>query len=177
MKTRLLFPVLPVVISLAGCASLSETECADADWEQIGYRDGAAGASARRIEAHRKACAEYGVDVDADTYSAGYDQGIDAYCTPVNAVRAGLSGGGYTGVCPGEAGRVFQQYYGAARAVYEQRQRVAALEQQRRVLRQALDDADTDQQRQDIAYELRRLDRVLFAEMDRLRYAESRLVY
>lgn len=176
MNARPLVPLL-LAATLAGCASLSQTECAGADWEQIGYRDGAAGYSARRLEAHRQACAEYGIDIDADTWQAGYDQGIDAYCTPANAVRAGLSGGGYTGVCPGEAGRVFANYFGAARAVYEQRQRVASLEQQRRMLKQQLEDAETDQQRQDLRYELRRLDNVLFNEMDRLRYAESRLVY
>ena len=35
-------PLLPLLaLALGGCASLSESECADADWEQIGYRDGA----------------------------------------------------------------------------------------------------------------------------------------
>ena len=96
-------PPRPVLaLALGGCASLSESECADADWEQIGYRDGAGGASGQRIAAHAKACAEYGVTVDQDTWRAGYDRGIDSYCTPANAVRDGLSGAMYSGVCPGK---------------------------------------------------------------------------
>ncbi|MBK6277292.1 MAG: DUF2799 domain-containing protein [Gammaproteobacteria bacterium] len=88
---------------LGGCASLSESECADADWEQIGYRDGAAGTSGRRIAAHAKSCAEYGFTVDEETWRAGYDRGIDSYCTP-STRYARASRAQCAGVCPGRPG-------------------------------------------------------------------------
>ena len=173
MKTLPLVSVL--ALALGGCASLSESECAGADWEQIGYRDGAAGASAQRIAAHAKACAEHGVTVDQDTWRAGYDRGIDSYCTPANAVRAGLSGAMYSGVCPGEAGVMFESYYRAGREVQEQRQRIDAIENRRRTLMDALDNADEENTRRTLLNELRYLDATLRTEFERLRYLEYRL--
>lgn len=171
-----ILPLVPLlVIALGGCASLSESECADADWEQIGYRDGAGGASGQRIAAHAKACAEYGVSVDQDTWRAGYDRGIDSYCTPANAVREGLSGAMYSGVCPGETGVMFESYYRAGREVQEQRQRIDAIENRRRTLMDALDNADDENTRRTLLNELRYLDATLRSEFDRLRYLEYRL--
>jgi len=174
MRARLVLPLL-LAASLVGCASLSQTECAGGDWDQIGYRDGSSGYGEGRIEAHRKACAEYGIGVDGDTWRAGYERGIERYCTPANAVHVALAGESYNGVCPGPNGRVFEQYYGAGRVVYEQRQRVVALEQQRRALKEQIDKADTEEKRDALRYELRRLDRSLDLETERLRWSESRL--
>lgn len=172
---RILRLVPLLALALGGCASLSESECADADWEQIGYRDGAGGASGQRIAAHAKACAEYGVTVDQDTWRAGYDRGIDSYCTPANAVREGLAGAMYSGVCPGETGVMFESYYRAGREVQEQRQRIEAIESRRRTLMDALDNADDENTRRTLLNELRYLDATLRSEFDRLRYLEYRL--
>ena len=171
-----IFPLVPLLaLALGGCASLSESECADADWEQIGYRDGAAGTSGQRIAAHARACAEYGFTVDEETWRAGYDRGIDSYCTPSNAVREGLSGAMYAGVCPGETGVMFERYYQAGREVQVQRQRIDSLESRRHALMDALDNADDEDTRRTLLNELRYLDATMRAEFDRLRYLEYRL--
>lgn len=84
--------VWPVALLLAGCASLSPEQCLRADWRQIGFADGASGASAARINDHAKACAEVGVRPDLDTYLRGREQGLVNYCQPENGFSVGRSG-------------------------------------------------------------------------------------
>ena len=45
---------------LAGCATMSPEECLQANWEEVGYNDGAAGYPVSRSAEHREACAETG---------------------------------------------------------------------------------------------------------------------
>ena len=167
--------LLFALLCLGGCASLSENECRTASWEQIGYGDGSRGAARNREAAHVDACLEYGIAMDHEAWEAGYEQGLDLYCTPENALRIGIAGGEYKGVCPPESDFAFSSHWRAARVVFDQRQRVAALDSRRRTLEYALDEARTDEERRSIRIELARLDNELRAERDRLMYEESRL--
>src|SRR5688500_7930284 len=54
-----------------GGATLSERECRDQDWYGIGADDGYDGAPASQIDAHRAACAEFGIEPDSEQYEAG----------------------------------------------------------------------------------------------------------
>ena len=60
---RLLFSAFTIFF-VASCATMSESECEEADWEIIGLEDGAQGHPLSHIGQHRKACAEYGVKPD-----------------------------------------------------------------------------------------------------------------
>jgi len=60
--------VLVCTLAVAGCASLSESECRGGDWYAIGIEDGAGGANAARLATHRDACAKYAVEDDLRTY-------------------------------------------------------------------------------------------------------------
>jgi hypothetical protein len=82
----------PVVLLLAGCATLSPEQCMRADWRQIGFSDGAGGASATRINDHAKACAEVGVRPDLDQYLRGREQGLVNYCQAENGFSVGRGG-------------------------------------------------------------------------------------
>ncbi|MFS4436929.1 DUF2799 domain-containing protein [Paracoccaceae bacterium GXU_MW_L88] len=74
-------------LALAGCASLSEEQCAAGNWEEIGRRDGANGRTASYLANHSKACADLGIQPDAALWEAGRQQGLQYYCTPENAYR------------------------------------------------------------------------------------------
>lgn len=87
---------------LAGCASLSETECQSGDWYGIGLADGAAGRSADFIYQHAKACNEFGIAPKASPWRKGRAEGLKQYCTPTNAYRLGSKGRRLSAVCPGE---------------------------------------------------------------------------
>jgi hypothetical protein len=170
-QTLILFPVL----LLGGCATLSETDCRGANWEDIGYRDGADGARRERAQDHAKACAEYGIAVDENAWRRGYEGGLQTYCTPENAVQVAMAGGSYAGVCPPESDREFATHWRAARPVYEQRQRVSQLDNRRRELEYAYSAADNDQERYNVRVELGRVDEQLRHERQRLYYEEDRL--
>ncbi|MCX9155062.1 DUF2799 domain-containing protein [Niveibacterium sp. 24ML] len=174
MKSRwIALPLL--LLTLGGCASLSEKECRDADWEQIGYRDGLAGAARTRASDHGEACGKIGIKVDRPLYFKGYDAGLLRYCTPENAIEVGLAGAAYYGTCPPDTDALFTDHYRVARAVYDQRQRVSSLDSQRRSLEYKLEKAESDDARRKLRAELSRLDYELRQERDRLYYDETRL--
>jgi hypothetical protein len=168
--------VLALVLSATGgCASLSEGECRSGDWEDIGFRDGNRGAGEDRALDHAEACAEYGVAVDRKAWKRGYRKGLDAYCTPENAVDVALSGGNYGGVCPPESDREFSTHWRAARVVFEQRQRVSSLDSRRRELEYAWRESESERERYEIRVEMARIDEQLRYERDRLYHEERRL--
>jgi len=85
---------------LASCATLSEEECRYADWYSIGMSDGRDGRPDSRLAKHAKACEEHGVRPDAESWRAGWREGITRYCSASSGWREGLSGTSYGGVCP-----------------------------------------------------------------------------
>lgn len=172
---RLRFLLLLPLLLLAGCASLSEGDCRSASWEDIGYRDGAKGSGPDRAQDHASACVEYGISVDREAWKTGYERGLDVYCTPENAVEVALSGGNYGGVCPPDSDAAFATHWRAARPVYEQRQKVAQLDQRRRELEYAYSASDNDRERYSIRTELARVDEAMRYERERLYFEESRL--
>ena len=97
MLKRLIFvAVLPL---LASCASLSEDSCRVGDWSSIGYRDGANGQLVSYINQHREACADYGIEPDADVWARARAEGLKEYCTPANVYNLGRRGREMNPVC------------------------------------------------------------------------------
>lgn len=113
---------------LAGCASLSESDCRSGNWGDLGYRDGAAGFQRAIIDAHDKACAKHGIKPDANAWYAGYERGNLAYCTPQRALEEGINGANYRGVCPSQLEPAFLARYNLGRQVFQARQSLAGID-------------------------------------------------
>jgi len=79
-------------LSLAGCGTIPEQECAKVDWYELGVKDGRAGYSPERVAQHREACKGVAVEPDELKYLQGRKVGIGEYCQPANAFRDGLGG-------------------------------------------------------------------------------------
>lgn len=107
-----------VLLLSAGCATLDKNECVNADWQAIGYEDGARGYKASRISQHRKACSSYGVTPDFNLYETGYQKGLYEWCTPGNAYRLGIQGKRYNGVCVNVSESEFLNAYNQGREIY-----------------------------------------------------------
>lgn len=173
--SRVLKPglVMMTLSLLSACASMTEGECLTANWIDRGYMDGSQGYPASRVVDHRDACAEVGVIPDFTLYRRGYDQGIEQYCTPANALAEGRAGRYYGHVCPARLAARFLAYYRQGRAVYDAQQRVNQLNSQSRQLQRQLDDETGRDARRRLRNELRDLDRRLrqarneLAELDR----------
>ena len=84
---------------LNSCASLSKDECLYADWQIIGFEDGAAGRGASRLGEHRKACAGHAVVPDKVAYEGGYDEGLQTFCTYDRGLGEGRQGETANAVC------------------------------------------------------------------------------
>ena len=106
------------MLTLVSCASLNEDDCLSMDWATLGYEDGAAGHTGKRIGKHREACAKYGVSPNLEAYNSGRNDGLKEYCRPANAYTVGVSGAQYKGVCPSELADEFTHAYEDGRHLY-----------------------------------------------------------
>lgn len=111
-------------ITLTGCASMDMAECQTADWETIGYQDGADGRPSEDISRHRKACAKHNVTPILAHYVEGWNDGVLRYCTPQNGFSAGSSGRAYDGVCPADVEDEFLAAFGDGRELHTLRTNV-----------------------------------------------------
>lgn len=90
-----------------------------ADWQAIGYEDGARGAPVSAISSRRQACVkQIGEAPDMAEYLAGREQGLRQFCQPSNGFRLGADGATYHGVCAGPEGDSFAAAYESGRHPY-----------------------------------------------------------
>lgn len=157
---------------LSGCATMSTEECKVARWGEVGLRDGLAGEPLSRLNSLSKDCAEAKVRVDTQAYLQGRDQGLLTYCRMDNAVRLGLDGKGYQGVCPAGIDGEFRRRYSVGREVFDARSQVRSLDSRRVDLERRLRDAKNDDDRRRLRNELSDNDYALRRARDRARDAE-----
>lgn len=119
-----------LVLSLAGCATMSGDECAVSDWHAVGFEDGSRGYSSDRFGDYRKACAKHGIAPDFQAYQRGRDQGLVEFCQPSRAFNYGASGGRYNGVCSVEQEQSFLEAYRVGQKLYTLRSYVKSANSQ-----------------------------------------------
>lgn len=106
-------------LALAGCATMSEDDCATADWEFLGEQDGHAGEPTDKFYERAERCSKFGYQADGAAYHEGRDRGIENYCTPDNGYEIGRSGGNYRGVCPVDLEEDFLAEFNIGRRLHE----------------------------------------------------------
>lgn len=164
------------IVTLAGCATLSQEECVRGDWFGLGVTDGRAGEIKTRLDAHQKACMEYGIAVNNEDYFAGREQGLIDYCQLDNAFRTGLSGQQYYHVCPPSLDGLFTHYHSAAFAVHENHTELERLDNELANKENYLHDKRlTDKERTKLRNEIMDLDRKRYRLRDDLYYNERQL--
>ena len=113
--------ITAAVLTLSGCATLSEEECRVGDWRTIGFEDGSVGKDVRDIGEHRKACADYGITVDLDAHRQGHEEGMVVFCQPASGFEAGASGQVFTDNCPEELRNEFYAAFEDGNRVFKLR--------------------------------------------------------
>ncbi len=149
-----------------GCATLSKNECLEADWFEIGHKDGMKGKPRALFQQHVDACIKHGVAPNRDAYYAGRDEGLRIYCTGDNGFEQGRLGRIYQHVCPPDLEPEFLAGYYEGRKIYEYETQVAYLEGQLRRIKKQIkakekalySDKLNDEQRAIIRSEIRSLD-------------------
>ena len=114
--------ILFLAVALQGCATLSKSECHEANWQVIGLEDGSAGRPVSYVGQHRKACAEHGVKPNLKQYKQGHAEGAILFCTPRKAFQLGDSGRSHNDICPSDLRDAFIEAYDDGRLVYSARE-------------------------------------------------------
>lgn len=120
--------LMAALISLAGCAGMSEQECLATDWRTIGFEDGTRGRAVGSIGGYRQACSKYGIAPDLDSYRTGHAEGVEIYCRPANGFDAGRRGVSYRGICPAGLEADFLAAYNAGRRLHELQSNLSQIE-------------------------------------------------
>ena len=108
-----------ITIGLAACSGMSQNECQLADWQAVGYEDGARGQATEALGARRQACAKHGVTPDFSAYQAGRHAGLQEYCQARRGFNEGRRGAQYSGVCPAGLEADFLDGYTEGRTLYQ----------------------------------------------------------
>ncbi len=109
-----------VLLSVAGCTSISKEECLQGDWYSIGVDDGKNGRlPTDSFRGYEKECADYGVRPDFAKYQQGHSQGLVFYCDFEHGVAHGRSGSEYNTACTGKLEPSFRQGYQQGRRWYQ----------------------------------------------------------
>ncbi len=145
---------------LNSCATLSQEDCMQGAWFELGLQDGRQGKTFKRLAKHQKSCTEYGIGIDREAYDAGRKQGLDDYCQLDNAVNIGLRGYRYQSVCPSEIHRTFLRHNQAAYDVYQGKKNLENVDNRLSYEEKSLLNTDlSDKKRSKIRVEIHDLDR------------------
>ena len=113
---------------IIGCATLSKDECLQADWYEIGYRDGSRGTPRSLFQKHFDACLEHSIQADRESYFKGREDGLSSFCTYDSGFSQGSAGKSYHHVCAPELESEFMAGYRKGIEVFEYNSQVASLE-------------------------------------------------
>lgn len=167
-----------LLLTLAGCASMSKEECLTANWTEVGMRDGQNGEPRARFASHAQACREAGIIADQPRYMMGWEQGIVYFCTPPNGFEVGRRGRYYTnGTCPPALEPGFRHGYDRGYDIYRAQQEVDRVQNNLREKQRKLDQSKDDNERRKLRRELSDLDYDMRRARDRLYDAERRARY
>jgi len=126
------FSSVALGLLVASCASLSQQECLQGDWYQIGLNDGIHGYSTARIDDHNKACSKVDVSVDPKAWEKGRRDGLKTYCTASSAYEVGRNGRHIGKVCSSSQRKNMQPAFNRGQQYYDITNRINDLDQRLR---------------------------------------------
>lgn len=155
-----------------GCATLSKNECLQADWYQLGYRDGSMGAPRSLFQQHYDACLEHGVHADRAVYFNGRAQGLSTYCTYDSGFNNGKAGSRYQHVCPPELESGFMAGYRKGQEIFQYESQIASLEHRLQRIESQIQSKEKQLVSSDLSYETRKKIRADIRYLD-LKYRDA----
>ena len=157
MKYRMGYVYLMILAGMfSGCASLSKNECLQADWYQLGYRDGSRGAPRSLFQKHTDACLEHAVNADREAYFKGREEGLSTYCTYESGFNQGRAGNRYQHVCPPELESGFMAGYRKGQEIHQYESQIASLEHRLRSIESQIQYKEKQLVSTDLSYDTRK---------------------
>ena len=163
MNSRSLFQLLAALTllgTLSGCASLSKSECLNANWEDIGIRDGANGQPEEYLIQHSTACAKVNVAPDRGAWLHGRERGLERFCVPRRMYSIGEYGGAFdAGICRRFDQERLLDAYEKGREVRRRVDVLGVIDSEIRDIRTKLENKELEQkERERLAYRLGQLE-------------------
>ena len=131
-----------MIASFLGCATLSKNECLEADWFEIGRKDGMIGKPRALFQKHVDACKKHDISPNRNDYYAGRDAGLSIYCTENNGFEQGRRGKRYQYVCPPDLEPEFLNGFNQGREIYKYESKVASLERRLKKIEKQIEDKE-----------------------------------
>jgi hypothetical protein len=78
---------------------MSKEECLNANWNDVGLKDGIKGRDVSRLNGYVKSCAKTNITPDETAYTKGRNKGLKSFCTIQNGYAQGIKNKEYYGVC------------------------------------------------------------------------------
>jgi hypothetical protein len=117
-----------VMAIFVSCATLSKNECLEADWFEVGRRDGRLGKQRSIFRDHYESCLEYQVRADRDAYYKGREEGLKVFGTKQNGFEQGRRGRSHRYFYPVELKSGFLDGYTQGEELYKYESKVKGLE-------------------------------------------------
>jgi hypothetical protein len=164
MRAMVLGGFLVLATLLAGCESMSESQCRVADWGRVGFADGAGGVPESLLANYAEDCGKIGVHPNALAYRQGWDAGIVRFCTAANGWAQGVAGNSAKdAVCVGQAGySLFSHNLLAGLQVYRTNAHIQSNDAEVKRLQKRLEKADDDKERKALRNTLSEIDHEQF---------------
>jgi hypothetical protein len=181
------YPLIWIIsaVLLLGCSTLSKNECLQANWYELGWRDGSLGKRRSIFQGHVDACVKHNVHAEKIDYFRGRDDGLKNFCTYDNGFSQGRYGKKYNYVCPSNLEATFLAGFRKGRKVYHHNRKVAALEKRLKKIDEEIKGKEkllyssevTGEQRAILRSEIRQLDveyRDIARDLNELRKIDTR---
>lgn len=160
---KLTFLLFVTVLALAGCESMTVSECQVADWGRVGFKDAAQGVSESRLSAYIEDCGKVGIRPNPQAYRQGWDAGIVRFCTAANGWREGVQGNGNASVCQGQQGyEMFARSLDAGLQVHRASERLRQNSVEANRLQNRLEASAKDDEKNHLRERLHAIDREQF---------------
>lgn len=140
---------------MSGCQVMSEKECLNANWHQVGLQDGRNGEYIERIDRIAEACGKAKVTPDREQYFAGRREGLQDYCRPEHGFVIGKNGWDFHAVCPSDSVDAFRSSYREGLRIHEAHELVERVEKELKELQDKLAKAKNDRERVSIQRDIR----------------------
>ena len=124
------FMMVTATMLVTGCATMTAEECMVADWYRLGQQDAMAGRTTSYLGNRAGDCTEAGHPVDEVAWYAGYERGLEHYCTIDNGFRQGVEGQRYNRICPPELEAAFLDGYDLGASIHRLQGQVNSLRQE-----------------------------------------------
>lgn len=113
-----------LTILLANCKTLTQEECLSANWEVIGFEDGALGKPSSFVERHQDTCSKFKVEPNLQVYLQGHAQGLNRYCTYQSGMVLAKNGSDYNLVCSANVFREFKKGFERGKNILSVQQQI-----------------------------------------------------